>query len=125
MEQNASEFLSSGYLLSAQHELLRNKIDDLLAEIRPQAVPLVDGWALPDYLLNSALGRYDGNVYPALVDFASREPSESLTVLILDAANMLTVNGITYDVKVDTDNLFMEKPIENAEGLGGRPMSKM
>jgi len=50
------------------------KVDELLATVRPQAVPLVDGFAIPDYLLNSALGRYDGNAYPALVDFATREP---------------------------------------------------
>ena len=83
MEQNASDFLSCGYMNGAQHELLRNKVNALLAEMRPQAVPLVDGWALPDYFINSALGRYDGNVYQALVDFASREPSKCSPLTLL------------------------------------------
>ncbi|GAA5866348.1 hypothetical protein JCM1840_004092 [Sporobolomyces johnsonii] len=74
MDAEASEFLSSGYLSPKQHELLRNRVHALLAELRPQAVPLVDAWACPDYLLNSALGRSDGDVYPALVRFAQNEP---------------------------------------------------
>jgi acyl-CoA oxidase len=74
MDTEAAEFLSSGYLSPKQHELLRNRVHELLAELRPQAVPLVDAWNLPDYLLNSALGRQDGDVYPALVRFAQGEP---------------------------------------------------
>ena len=103
MDAEASEFLSSGYLSPKQAELLRNRVHALLAELRPQAVSLVDAWGVPDYLLNSALGRYDGqsirvdaqsilesitdesttpfvvfsltgDVYPALVRFAQNEP---------------------------------------------------
>ncbi|KAM0750790.1 acyl-CoA oxidase [Meredithblackwellia eburnea MCA 4105] len=74
MESEASEFLSSGYLSPKQHELLRNRVHALLAELRPQAVPLVDAWGLPDYQINSALGRYDGDVYPNLIKFAQAEP---------------------------------------------------
>lgn len=60
MDCEASEFLSSGYLSPKQAELLRNRVHALLSELRPQAVSLVDAWGVPDYLLNSALGRYDG-----------------------------------------------------------------
>ena len=35
--------------------------------MRPDAVPLVDAWGHSDHLLNSALGRYDGDVYRALM----------------------------------------------------------
>ncbi|GAA5865050.1 hypothetical protein JCM8547_007694 [Rhodosporidiobolus lusitaniae] len=74
MEQEASEFLASRYLSPSQHELVRNRVHALLGEIRPQAVPLVDSFGIPDYLLNSALGRSDGDVYPALVRFGQYEP---------------------------------------------------
>ncbi|SDA02894.1 BZ3500_MvSof-1268-A1-R1_Chr11-1g03206 [Microbotryum saponariae] len=74
MDSEAAEFLSSGYISPKQHELLRNRVHALLAELRPQAVPLVDSWGIPDYQLNSALGRYDGDVYPAIVRFAQAEP---------------------------------------------------
>lgn len=35
----------------------------MIRELRPNAVALTDGFGYTDYLLNSALGRKDGNVY--------------------------------------------------------------
>lgn len=46
----------------------------LLEELRPQAVALVDAWGMRDAELNSALGRYDGRVYEALMVSAQQEP---------------------------------------------------
>ena len=40
--------------------------------MRGDAVPLCDAWGLSDHALNSALGRYDGDVYKAL--YASAQP---------------------------------------------------
>ncbi len=97
MDQEAAEFLSSGYLAPAQHALVRERVLDLLAELRPQAVSLVDAFAQPDFLLNSALGRYDGNVYESLVKFAQAEP----------------LNEVTFNTRVDEDE------IEVGPELGG------
>ena len=44
-----------------------------MKEIRPHAVKLVDSWAIPDYLLDSALGRWDGRVYERMFEIASQE----------------------------------------------------
>lgn len=74
MDVEAAEFLSSGYLTGKQSELLKNRVHALLAELRPQAVSLVDAFGIPDYQMNSALGRYDGDVYVNLVKFAQGEP---------------------------------------------------
>jgi acyl-CoA oxidase len=52
----------------------------LLAEIRPNAVALVDAFKFPDYLLNSSLGRSDGKVYEDMTDRAGREPINGLTM---------------------------------------------
>jgi acyl-CoA oxidase len=79
MMEAGDEFLASGYISPNQYELLRNQVDRLLATMRPQAVALVDGFALPDYVLNSALGSYDGDVYNRLFDFAVREPLNGIT----------------------------------------------
>lgn len=57
MDVEAAEFLSSGYLTGKQSELLKNRVHALLAELRPQAVSLVDAFGIPDYQMNSALGR--------------------------------------------------------------------
>jgi len=42
---------------------LQKKTRDLCAIIRKDAVPLVDSLNIPDFVLNSPLGRYDGQVY--------------------------------------------------------------
>ena len=39
---------------------------------RPEAVCLVDAFDHSDYVLNSPLGRYDGNVYEDLFRWAQR-----------------------------------------------------
>ena len=47
-------------------------MQDLLDELRPDVVALVDSFDLPDATLNSTLGRSDGLVYEALIDAARR-----------------------------------------------------
>ncbi|CAO3698935.1 unnamed protein product [Rhizopus stolonifer] len=74
MEKELSEFLLSGYLSSEQCAMLKEQVITLLNVVRPQAVGLVDAFALPDYYLHSALGRYDGQVYEAMTKMAEAEP---------------------------------------------------
>jgi acyl-CoA oxidase len=64
--------LQDGYLNSQQVSLLETSVLDLLKELRPNAVALVDAFDFPDEILDSALGRYDGNVYEALLDYSKR-----------------------------------------------------
>jgi acyl-CoA oxidase len=63
-----------GYLSSQQADMVRTQFHRLLGEIRPNAVALVDAFALPDYLLHSALGRADGRVYEGMTEMAELEP---------------------------------------------------
>ena len=42
--------------------------------VRREAVPLVDAFDIPDPVLNSVLGRYDGDVYTHLLDWAKKAP---------------------------------------------------
>jgi acyl-CoA oxidase len=44
----------------------------LLLEIRKQAVPLTDAFDLPDFLVNSPLGKSDGDIYNAYMQARSR-----------------------------------------------------
>ncbi|OAG36829.1 hypothetical protein AYO21_09002 [Fonsecaea monophora] len=66
MDSEAREFQNSGAVTSADLNELPARVLELMARIRPHAVRLVDAWAIPDYLLDSALGRYDGRVYEDL-----------------------------------------------------------
>lgn len=80
ISQEGAEFFASGYLSTRQFELVKQEVMTLLAEIRPNAVALVDAFKFPDYLLDSSLGRYDGKVYEDMTDRASREPINGLTM---------------------------------------------
>jgi acyl-CoA oxidase len=53
---------------------LRRRHRLLLSALRPNSVALVDAFAFPDYLLHSALGREDGDVYRGLLDMAWGSP---------------------------------------------------
>ena len=55
---------------------------------RKEAVPLVDAFDIPDVILNSALGRYDGDVYKHLFEWALRAPRNKEEVCGCRAACM-------------------------------------
>ncbi|GLB09472.1 fatty-acyl coenzyme A oxidase [Aspergillus tubingensis] len=74
LEREASEFFSSSAVTVRQIGLTQaNAVMKLLDEIRPHAVRLVDSWKIPDWQLDSSLGKYDGEVYPDLFRRASQE----------------------------------------------------
>ncbi|CAG5122876.1 unnamed protein product [Candidula unifasciata] len=70
--RNSGQFLKGGYMSDHQLEMVENKLYELLAALRPNAVALVDAFEFPDGVLDSALGRYDGNVYEELMEYAKR-----------------------------------------------------
>lgn len=72
LDVNAREFAKAQAVREEELDGLPQAIQELMAEIRPHAVNLVDAWCIPDYLLDSALGRYDGKVYEDLFNRAHR-----------------------------------------------------
>ncbi|GBC06010.1 hypothetical protein RclHR1_06560001 [Rhizophagus clarus] len=93
MEKDIGDFFESDYLTSSQARLLRIQLYSLLKEIRPNAVSLVDAFLIPDSLLSSALGRYDGKIYETMIDWATKEP----------------LNGITLNVNLDSNDKIFER----------------
>lgn len=53
---------------------LQKRLKLVLAQLRPNAVGLVDGFDIPDGILNSVLGNYDGNVYEHIFQAAMMSP---------------------------------------------------
>ncbi|PZC74069.1 hypothetical protein B5X24_HaOG208386 [Helicoverpa armigera] len=53
---------------------LRTRYEQLLRQIRPNAVGLVDAFDIIDELLQSTLGAYDGRVYERLMEEALKSP---------------------------------------------------
>lgn len=74
IEKDLGDFLEDGYFSAKQAAWVRSNVLTLLDAIRPNAVALVDSWDYSDFCLRSVLGRWDGDVYPALLDSARRDP---------------------------------------------------
>lgn len=72
MDSEAREFAQAKAVSEADLNDLPDRVQELMGMIRPHAVRLVDAWAIPDFLLDSALGRYDGRVYEDLFNRAHR-----------------------------------------------------
>ena len=63
----------SGYLLPVHFGYLKAKKEDLLEELRREAVALTDAFAIRDECLNSALVAPDGKVYETMYEWASQK----------------------------------------------------
>jgi len=80
IEQDISEFLEDGYFSGKQAQMLREKVRDLLEEVRKDAVPLVDSLDISDYSLRSALGCYNGDYINNLYQWVQMEPANKVEV---------------------------------------------
>lgn len=74
MEKEAGEFMEDGYMSAEQMKWARACIIITLDKLRPHAVKLVDAFDFSDFRLKSTLGRYDGNVYPAILESSKNDP---------------------------------------------------
>jgi acyl-CoA oxidase len=94
LEREASEFFTSGAVTIQQITLARTKaVMNLLDEIRPHAVRLVDAWKFPDWQLDSSLGRFDGKVYEDLFHRASElNPLNEITFDPYPGSDLLVKN---------------------------------
>lgn len=68
IHEHAGSFLQYGYFKSSHITLIEEKIASLMVAIRSQVVPLTDAFGLSDYVVNSPLGCYDGDVYRRIMD---------------------------------------------------------
>lgn len=74
---SAGDFLQHDYLSGKQLDLATTAYLGLLADLRKDAVLLVDAFDFTDQQLISALGTYDGNVYHNLLEWAQRNPDNN------------------------------------------------
>lgn len=61
-------FLLEGYITKKQIQFVHLAIRELLHRLRPDVVPLVDAFRVPDASLRSVIGRYEGDVYRHLFE---------------------------------------------------------
>jgi len=61
-------------ITSADVETLQQRMESALKSMRKSALGIVDGFDIPDFILSSTLGAYDGNVYERLLAAAKKSP---------------------------------------------------
>ena len=74
IEKDMGDFLQDGYLRPEHAKWVAANVIKYLAVVRKNAVALVDARDFSDFRLKSALGRYDGDIYPHIVAAAKRDP---------------------------------------------------
>lgn len=74
MDSSLGDFVEDGFMDASQARLLRATLRQVLGDVRPDAVALVDSFGLSDLFLNSCLGSYDGDVYNRLFEYAQAAP---------------------------------------------------
>ncbi|KAM6468970.1 peroxisomal acyl-coenzyme A oxidase 1 isoform 5-T5 [Liasis olivaceus] len=72
--QTSDCFEQGSILTEAQLIQVNQRIKELLALIRPNAVALVDSFDFSDSVLGSVLGRYDGNIYEDMFEWSKKSP---------------------------------------------------
>ena len=71
IERELGDFTEDTYLTASQAALIHQSVRELLVVVRGDAVAIVDSFDFSDHYLNSALGKWDGNVYEALYKWAN------------------------------------------------------
>ncbi|CAL5872466.1 uncharacterized protein PFLUO_LOCUS6730 [Penicillium psychrofluorescens] len=104
INKSSRQFSRCGAVREEDLDELPDRILQLMQEIRPHAVRLVDSWSIPDYLLDSALGRSDGRVYEDLFNRAHR---------------LNPLNKVTFNPDYRTDEIV------KGSGDGGAILSKL
>jgi len=74
LKKHLGDFLSTGSITPKQASLANDLLRSLYTQVRPNVIALVDAFNYTDHYLGSALGRYDGNVYPKLYEEAWKDP---------------------------------------------------
>lgn len=72
VEREAGGFLSTGYFTTDQIKSVQTQVNQLCLQVRKIAVPITDAFFFNDYVLNSPLGRYDGDIYNAYFETVQR-----------------------------------------------------
>jgi acyl-CoA oxidase len=65
LQRHLDLFMEEEYLSGSHAKMIRQLFVDQCKDLRTDAVPLVDAWAIPDFVIKAPIGKYDGDIYPA------------------------------------------------------------
>ena len=101
-------------------------MSELLDELRPNSVALVNAFDIPDRVLNSTLGRKDGNVYEAL--FQAAKDSNLNKTEVLDGFDKFVKPHLDLELLQNenkTPLVELNFDEESCELVDGAPLSKL
>lgn len=78
IEKDTGDFLEDGYFRPEHSRWVAMSVLKYLSKIRKNAVALVDARDISDFRLKSALGRFDGDVYPAILAASKKDPLNAI-----------------------------------------------
>lgn len=115
VEENAGAFLQYEYFSPTQMEQIRTKTNELCASVREQAIPLVDSFNLTDYMVNSPLGRADGNVYVHYFDQVKRSNPQGPHPYFNRLIKPLIERQIDHDDDIEDEEAGLEEEDEEED----------
>ncbi|KAJ3288912.1 fatty-acyl coenzyme A oxidase [Borealophlyctis nickersoniae] len=63
ISENSGAFLQYEFFNPRQIDWIRAEVARLCKQVRLESIPLTDSFNISDFIINSPLGRYDGNIY--------------------------------------------------------------
>lgn len=106
----------AGLMDGADQTLAQDAVNIALDVLRPEAVSLVDCFEFPDVVLNSTIGRQDGNVYEASYEAAVKSPLNQTEIPVwLEKIQPF----------LDLEYLALRDGDEGAANLKTKPASKL
>lgn len=63
IQEDMGAYMRGGYFTANQATWIETSIIALNSRVRKDAVPIVDSFGITDFVINSPMGRYDGDVY--------------------------------------------------------------
>jgi len=114
-----------GIISAAEAKFLQTAVSQLMEELRPDALALVECFEIPDRVLNSTIGRKDGNVYEAL--YQAARDSELNKTEVFDGYEQflrphLDLEFLANKNKEPLGDVLVDE--EGAEEFKGAPLSK-
>ncbi|KAG0221570.1 fatty-acyl coenzyme A oxidase [Mortierella sp. GBA43] len=73
IEQNSGFFLQYRYFTPSQMDYVRAQVNTLCRDVRQEYIALIDAFNYSDYVINSPLGVYDGNIYEKYFEQVKRQ----------------------------------------------------
>ncbi|KAF9970349.1 fatty-acyl coenzyme A oxidase [Actinomortierella ambigua] len=104
IEQNAGFFLQYRYFTPSQMDYVRSQVNAYCRLVREEYIPLIDAFNVTDYMINSPLGVYDGNIYEKYFEHVKRQNPVGQPHPYLPMIQSLLTRNVEDDEPLEDDD---------------------